>query len=74
MDEIFVERAFVDTGNKTFPDPRIAARMKPIALLVPMVKSAGHENLLGIGRFLRLLRGRTGAHQIFRKRANNSLG
>ncbi len=50
MDEIFVERAFVDTGNKTFPDPRISARMKPIALLVPMVKSAGHENLLGIGR------------------------
>ncbi len=50
MDEIFVQCAFADAGDKTFPDAGTAARTERMGFLVPVIEAADNENLFGVGR------------------------
>src|SRR6266853_3445800 len=44
-----VQRALVDTGDKTFPDSRRAASLELMRLRVPTIEAADHRHAAGIG-------------------------
>src|SRR5947208_14424746 len=45
-----VKRALVHSGNKSFPNTRIAACLQLVRLAVPSVEAANHRNLTRVGR------------------------
>src|SRR3989442_9945943 len=45
-----VKRALVHSGNKSFPNTRIAACLQLVRLPVPSVEAANHRNFTRVGR------------------------
>ncbi len=49
IDVELVERAFVDAGDKTFPDSGRASRLELMRLRVPVIEAADHRYVAGVG-------------------------